>query len=256
MKILEKIKNYLIKNWIYALFYVILILLLVFFVISKENKLILGGAILILTGAKYLLELNHKEKKFNIFNSLMGFSGIYMGIVSLLAKILLPNRLDQFIFIIIIVFVIYSIVYNLFMDKISLLFQIFSFLILLGFAGIVTISIIPVMDFINSEGFSNIYFYFAVVFFILFSVIIYFSLLRTFFNLIKKFFLGDISYLNNYLYLSLAFMFLTLFCGYHYLVTFSENKLRDFLLILSLAFINNFAAISALKSITKILEKS
>lgn len=58
-------------------------------------------------------------------------------------------------------------------------------------------------------------------------------------------------YLNNYFYLATAIIFLTLFGGYYYILK-SENKARDFLLILSLTFINSFAAVSALKSITKI----
>lgn len=85
-----------------------------------------------------------------------------------------------------------------------------------------------------------------------------FFIIRRLFNLLKfglnswKIDSGDISYLNNYLYLGIAIMLLTLFVGYYYVFKEPGNKLKNFLIVLSFALINSFAAVSALKSITKI----
>lgn len=182
---------------------------------------------------------------------MIGFSTLFAGIISLIAKIFLPLNIDLFVLLGVVIFLAYLIIYNLFSTKMRLIFQILSSLILLILAGIVTISLNAIIGEIVIRGFSNSYFYWAVVLFIIFSILIYFTFLRTFFNLIKKIFKIELRYLNNFLYLSLAIMFLTLFCGYYYISVFSEDKLRDFLLILSLAFINNFAAVSALKGIAK-----
>ena len=78
-------------------------------------------------------------------------------------------------------------------------------------------------------------------------------LLRGFFNIIKSF-VGDISYLNNYLYLAGAITFLTLFCGYFYIKNYSDKKnlLKNFLVILSISLFNIFVGISSLKSILQI----
>ena len=79
-------------------------------------------------------------------------------------------------------------------------------------------------------------------------------LIRGFFNILKENFIGNISYLNNYLYLAGAVTFLTLFGGYFYIKYYSteEDRLRNFLIILSLSLLNIFASVSALKSILQV----
>ena len=76
-------------------------------------------------------------------------------------------------------------------------------------------------------------------------------LIKKFSNFFIKSWYGDISYFTNYFYLAAAVMIVTFICGYFYLSEISKDRLKDFLLILSLALINSFAAVSALKSITK-----
>lgn len=76
--------------------------------------------------------------------------------------------------------------------------------------------------------------------------------IRGFFNILKENFIGDISYLNNYLYLAIAITFITLSCGYFYIKYSNEDKLKAFLKVLSIALINIFASVSALKSILQI----
>ncbi|MEK6898052.1 MAG: hypothetical protein AABX28_01700 [Nanoarchaeota archaeon] len=87
--------------------------------------------------------------------------------------------------------------------------------------------------------------------FIVSTIWIYFLTIRALFNIVKIF-IGDNHYLTNYFYMFLAIMFITLLLGYYYISELSDNKLKDFLLILSLAFVNSFAVVSAMKSIPKI----
>ncbi len=77
--------------------------------------------------------------------------------------------------------------------------------------------------------------------------------IRGFFNILKEK-TGDISYLNNYLYLAGAVTFLTLFGGYLYIKNYSEkkDKLKDLLKVLGIAIFNIFASVSALKNILQI----
>ncbi|MBI2042814.1 hypothetical protein HYT25_00300 [Candidatus Pacearchaeota archaeon] len=63
---------------------------------------------------------------------------------------------------------------------------------------------------------------------------------------------GDITYLNNYLYLGLAIILLTFLGGYYYVSEEPDNKLRKFLKVLFFTLINSFAGVSALKSILQI----
>lgn len=93
--------------------------------------------------------------------------------------------------------------------------------------------------------------YFMAIMLILFGTTSISFLIKKFFNFLKIY-IGDVAYFNNYFYLALAVMFVTFAGGYFYLSRISKDKLRDFLLILSLAIFNSFAAVSALKNITKI----
>ena len=122
-----------------------------------------------------------------------------------------------------------------------------SFFILI-FLGIITIiSINSTLTYINSNGFANIYFYLGFVIFISFSTIIYFTLFRLIFEVIKKGY--NYPLFNNYFYLGLSIMLLILINGFYYISNFSNDKLRDFLIILSLAFVTSFAGSSAIKSL-------
>jgi hypothetical protein len=76
--------------------------------------------------------------------------------------------------------------------------------------------------------------------------------IRGIFNASKEIFFGEISYLNNYLYLALTVTFLTLTCGYFYIKNSKEEKLKKFCIVISISLLNIFAAVSALKSILRI----
>ena len=76
-------------------------------------------------------------------------------------------------------------------------------------------------------------------------------LIKKLFNFLKQY-AGGIPYFNNYFYLALAVMLATFVGGFFYISVISKDRLKDFLLILSLSIFNSFAAVSALKSITKI----
>ena len=95
--------------------------------------------------------------------------------------------------------------------------------------------------------------YLLLIFSIMSIVTSCYFLIRKFFNILKENFIGDISYLNNYLYLALAIMFLTFFGGYFYIKDLEEGgRLKGFLKVLSIVLLSIFASVSALKSILQI----
>lgn len=214
----------------------------------KQNRLIIGGTILIIIGIKYLLESIKSRKKFDVIVSV---AGIGLGIVSLAAEYFISRNFYGFILITIIVVIFYFIFFNIIIQtQTHKLIQIFSFIILIIIAIAITRTLNPLMSEVNSKGFlNNGYFYFVTVSWIIFTIVIYFIIIQMSFNLLKKSIIGDFPQLNNYSYLALAIAILILSGGYYYISNFSENKLKDFLLVLSFAFIQSIVTVSAMKSL-------
>ena len=128
----------------------------------------------------------------------------------------------------------------------------------LTFAIILTIFISFKIDIVNSNLSSIIYV--SGILIIIFTATAYYHLIKSSVNLykIKRTYKNpeyENTYLNNPVYMFLSIFILTLLLGYYYIILSNENNLKDFLLILSAAFINSLAAASALKYLIKVKEK-
>ncbi len=131
-----------------------------------------------------------------------------------------------------------------------IIFKIFLIVLIATYALIFTLYYNPVTRIINSNW--SLKNYFMLTLLIISAIIAYFIIIRFLFNLLKIHFIGDNLYLTNYFYMFLAIMSITMLLGYYYVSELSKNKLKDFLLILSLSFVNSFAVVSAMKNIPKI----
>ena len=140
------------------------------------------------------------------------------------------------------------------MTSILIIFEIISYVFFIIFLLIAIMIKFNIESLTQRFSLTN---YFVVIMIVLFGTTSISFLIKKLFNFFKFVLnflspgLGNISYFNNYFYLALAVMLATFIGGFFYLSEISKDRLKDFLLILSLAIFNSFAAVSALKSITK-----
>lgn len=133
----------------------------------------------------------------------------------------------------------------------SMNFETYLFVISLIFAVFYTKFSSQIITIINSDwSFVN---YFIVTISTLSAVIAYFIVIRFTFNFLKINLIGNNSYLTNYFYMFLAIMIISLLLGYFYISLLPESdRLKNFLIVFSVAIVNSFAVVSAMKSIPKI----
>jgi len=217
------------------------------FIFEKNHKLISGGVILILMGVKQYLLRGLREKEPNYL--LFGIPAIYMGIISLITYFLISKNIDLLVFLIIFIFICMIILYNFLKNYLKKGLNFIVLIILVYFLMAITISINSLLNSIDSNGFTNMYLYLGIIAFMALTVLAYFTLYRILFDFIKR--LYNCSLFNNYFYLSLAIMTIILFSGYFYIQNLSQDRLKDFLIIISLAFVTSFAGASYIKHLAK-----
>ncbi len=241
-EVAEIIRNFLNQQW----HWVTIAILIAIFYFYEVGRLIVGGFLLIFIGIKIYLLPAIKEKRSSYF--LFAIPVIYMGIISLFTKFLLKLGVDIFTFIVILTFILSLLTYLILMPKLNNLLKILVFLLLTSLLFVLTISLNSALIYIYENGFSNFYFYLAVISFIFFLTLTYFTFFKTILEFVKeKFF--DSPLLNNYFYFALSIMSITISSGYYYLSNISQNVLKDFLIILSVAFITSFVGVSAIKNL-------
>jgi hypothetical protein len=240
--ILKIIWKFLLKNWGTE----VLIALLILFYFFKDQTLLIGGSILLFAGIKNYFIPGLKEGKIHLI--LIGLLTIYSGIIAVLSKILLSYNVDIFILIVLIIFSCILLAYSAFMKYLDKKVNFFIALPILFVAFLMTfLTAKGLINNIAQEGFSNGYIYFSSIILFLILIGVCFLIFKLIFLLVKRYI--DYPLFNTYFYLFLAVSTTILELGFFYLQSFSTNQLKDFLIILSLAFVTSFAFVSSVKNI-------
>jgi hypothetical protein len=239
-EIIKKVVGFIIEYWSTIL---ILVGALLFF-IFKSQKLIIGSLLLIFVGLKLYVIPGIKNKD-SIF--LTGVLTVSLGIMGLLLKIFMPFQVDLYILffmiiLAIILFIYYFLYHNNWVGKGTIFLSIFIFVLL----AISTTNIIgSLMSEISNKGFQNWIAYVSSIIFVSISIFIYFLVIKL---LIESIFKKS----NDYLFFAISIGVFILIGGYFYITEVSsENNLKDFLIVLSIAFFTSLAGVSALKQILK-----
>jgi|APSaa5957512622_1039677.scaffolds.fasta_scaffold00224_26 hypothetical protein len=229
--------------------YIITFILLVLFYSFEENKLLIGSAILIFLGVKRYIVVGIKDKKLQTF--FLGVLILYTGLIALFANFILTLGADAFIFLAMTVFLCVVIIFTLFLNRFDRFAKVLGFLIFIFVSFFSTITFGSLFVPINIEGFSSGFFYISVIFLMLFTILTYFVIISMLLNKIQNYL--EIDYVGNYFYFFLAVCFLSLSGGYYYLNFISESNyyLKDFFLILSIAFVSSAVGVSSIKTFIK-----
>lgn len=237
--------RYFCKNYWFAS--ILIVLSITFFSVNIQNRLVIGSILFFLIGIKTLLFSLRNKELFSIFSSNLI---IFLGLIFLLTRFLLPSQRDLFI-LILFVFVFLNFVYYTIIERnLDFMRRLIILPGILVFGAVFILMFKSLILEINISGIPNLIFYISTILFS-FSILIIFYLIikfviEGFYTLILK-----KNYCNEYLYLSFSVGFFILAGGYFYLLGISNNYLRDFLIILSWAFFLSLTGISALKNILK-----
>ncbi len=245
IQILGKAYNFSKEHWKTL---IIVILSIIFIFANKQNRLVLGGIILLFTGIfMYTLPLIKENKK---SKCIAGILMIFLGVISILTKYLLPDNLEWFI-LLFIFFLFLILIYYLLIEPRQKILEKSLALILIALIGIILMYTLGnVIPEISENGFQSFAEYFSLIFFSASLIISLYLILKIIIEVFSEKILKK-KFRNNYLYLSFSVGIFILMGGHFYLSKVSKSPLEDFLIIISWAFFLSLAGISALRNILK-----
>ncbi len=228
------------NNFTEIVFWIILILLLFLFWGFVDYRLVNGGIILWMIGIKQYILPGIGEQ--NASRLLIGSILILTGTLAIFTKNIMAIGGDAMVLVMLVIVTGVVGLYFLMENFLAKKTKIISIPTLLIMTIVLMFTIGPLINAINSNGFSNFYFYLATINFI---ILINFGL----FILIREL-LSLYGIKNNSLSLGVAVSIFVVVSGYFYLgIVPKELKLERFLIIVSIGFVTVWGAIASFRNI-------
>ncbi len=216
------------------------ITLIISFICGEDKvRLISGGLILILFGFIQYFIPGIKANKPGMM--LVGVLEIFSGLIAVYTAFISQMGIDAYVLAVLVVLICIIFFYYKFENRLKL-GKLIAIPALLIMALALTFTISSLINSIKDAELINPQFYFASVVFILLINAIYFILIK---NILTFLGMKQVEYFS----LALAITIFVIVSGYYYINNVSENKMRDFLLILSIGFVTVWGAISSFKEI-------